>query len=221
MKEVKCKLFKFNELSLEVREKLVDKNTGWITERMMEIADEDFSGSLKEFEQLMGIRVSHDVSYWGKTFSYEFKSSMPLMGDFNGEILFEEEITGKLLRRWLWRELIPYIQTPKKYYGKGFKKSRTSRILKSDDYALTGVYCDCFITDKVFEILSKPIADNYSLDNFIGDVLFNFFSCWQKEFEYWYENKENCIEVELSEVWSDRLFFEDGTMFNGTYEEEL
>lgn len=219
MKEVKCKLFKFDELSLEVREKLVEKNLEWVTESMMEIANDDFSETIKAFEKLIGIRVSYDVSYCGKTFTYKFKSSEPLMGDYRGKTLDENEITGKLLRRWLWRELIPYIVSHKKFYGKGYKKARTSRIIIIHDYELTGVYCDCFITDKIFEILSKPIANNYSLDDFINDVLDNFFSAWQKEFEYWYENKENCIDEELSEVWSDRLFFEDGTMFNGTYEE--
>lgn len=225
MKKVTCKLYRFEELSDEVRKKIVEEKTWDVANDVMDFFGDDYQGTLEQFEKFMGIKVRYNVDYCTYDYSFSFTSE-PL------DNLDEEEICGKLLRRWLNREFIPYVLSPKKYYKYSagwngekhcWNKQRFSKIQIQDwkDCPLTGVCYDYNILGPVFETLSKPIPEYFSLNDLINDCLESFFSTWHGEYEYWCDNKNNCIEEELINRYDEDYFFKDGTKFEGIFEEEV
>lgn len=218
MKKVLCKLFKFEELSKEVRQKIVEEKTTEIAYDVMSYYNQDYMGTLEKFSEIMGIKVNYEIDYGGKWFNVKFTSDYPLMGSYLGKELYAEDICGKYLRRWM-NNNFSWVKPMKRFYKNG--KKRVSRILEEslDSCPMTGMCYDCFITEVIKEKLSKPIPNNYSLEDIVFDALENFFSEWQKEYEYWCDNANDCIEEELRQRWEEKLFFADGTMFNGTFEE--
>ena len=232
MKEVKCKLYKFEELSDEVRREIVEKKTSDIADSVMYFTGDEYQGSLEKFEEYMGIKVHYSISYCEDYHSFKFNNPGLILGEssFSGRGLVADEVCGKYLRRYLNNNFMFYAIPRKKYvkYEAGYdrernrwNKQRISRIQyeRWDNCPLTGVCYDYEIMKPIVDCLAKPIKENYSLVDLINDVLDNFFGAWQREYEYWNENKENCIEEELIQRYSDDLFFEDGRMFNGIYEE--
>ncbi len=230
MKEVKCKLYTFKELSKEVKGEIVDKERWNVCYRVMEAYGDEYEGTLKAFKELMGIEVYNwSVDYCTYHFQFRFKDDGPLMGCWTGHELWAEDITGKLLRRYLNNNFMPYALSRKKFinYQAGYdderrrwKKMRTSRIQWEEwnNCPLTGVCYDYEIMKPIVDCLAKPISKNYSLNDLVEDVLENFFSAWHKEYEYW-GDEDSAIEEELENYYDGDLFFEDGRIFKGIYEE--
>ncbi len=230
MKEVKIKLYKFEELSDKVRREIVEKKIWDVAYDIMNVYGDDYQGTLEKFEEYMGIKVQYSISYSEKFYRFKFNDSDPILGDWHGKELHPDEVCGKYLRRFLNNNFMFYVIPRKKYinYKAGYdrernrwNKQRISRILydRWGNCPLTGMCYDYEIMKPIVDCLSKPIKENYSLTDLINDVLDNFFGAWQREYEYWCENKENCIEEELIQRYSDDLFFEDGRMFNGIFVE--
>lgn len=225
MKEISLKLYRFNELSEDVRSQLVEDNTSKIADSIMNFSNDEWKSTLDAFADMMRIRVyDWEISYSGHYFNFKFEDDTPVLGYYLGRELYAEDVCGKYLRRYLNNNFLPYILTPKKYYKfsagydrelKKWNKQRYSRIFRKDwkDCPLTGCCYDYSILEPIFDVLSKPIADNYSLKDLIDDTLSHFFQEWQSDFDYWYENKDNCIEQELEERNENTWFLEDGTEY--------
>lgn len=222
MKEVKCKLYKFEELSDEVRKKLVEKNQFDVGYDMMDASNEEYECTLIAFEKLFGCKVHYEVSYCGCNWWVE--DFYPI-GEFCNEIS-AKEIKGKYVLRVInsfYDDLFPY----KRYWGK-FKwdengkpltRTRYSKITRNyDGCPLTGVCYDFAILEPIIDYLKKPNW-NLSLKKLVEKCLSTFFNEWVKEYEYYCENTDDCIEEQLKERWNKELFFEDGKMFDGTFEE--
>ena len=74
MKEVSFKLYRFDELSEEAQDAVIERerdNIGYISAQSY---SDDWQASLDEFEKLIGISVKYDVDYsgWGRSYSFEF-----------------------------------------------------------------------------------------------------------------------------------------------------
>jgi len=64
MKEVTCKLFRFNELSEEVRKELIEKNRWDLAYDVMDCRGSEYMATLEAFEKLFGINVRNwEVDY--------------------------------------------------------------------------------------------------------------------------------------------------------------
>jgi len=225
MKDLSITLYKFSELSEEVKEELVDKMRFDIGYDIMDCWNDDRMETLKKFSELMGVEVYNmRVDYCGMYFNFRFTNETPLMGDYNGKEFYAEDITGKLLRRYLNNNFM-YLAIPRKKYYKyeagwnkeknRWNKQRYSRIFYEswDNYPLTGVCYDYDILKPIVDCLSKPISDSYSLYDLVEDALHNFFKEWQHEYECWCENQEGCVEEELENRYCNEVFYEDGTMY--------
>ena len=221
MKQVTCKLYKFEELSDEVREKLVEKNRFDVGYDMMDGPNDEYECTLIAFEKLFGCKVHYEVSYCGSNWWVE--DFYPI-GEYCNEIS-AKEIKGKYVLRVI-NSFYDDIFPRKLYWGK-FKwdengkpltRKRYSNITRSyEGCPLTGVCYDFAILKPIFDYLKKPNWD-LSLKELVEECLRAFFYEWRKEYEYYCDNTENCIEEELSERWSNEMFFEDGKMFDGIYE---
>ena len=225
MIETKLQLYKYDELSKEVRQQIINDKCFEIGYSVMDGYAQDYKSTLDKFEELMGISVrSYNVDYCGYNFDFEFDSD-ELLGSWLGKEFGADDICGKYLRRYL-NEFM-YKALPQKRYIKyeagyneelnRWNKQRISRISTKSwkDCPLTGMCYDYDILKPIVDCLSKPIPDTYSLTDLVQDTLDNFFSAWKREYEYWCDNKDNCLDEELSNRYCDNYFYEDGTMYNG------
>lgn len=223
MKKVSVKLYEFGELSEQVRKKHVEDNRFKVGYDVMECYSHDYKSTLEKFSELMGIEVYNwQVDYCGRYFNFRFKSDGPLMGDWNWKDYYADEISGKLLRRWLNNNFVSDLLEAKKYYSRksGSKKVRRSRIQMQswEDLPLTGMCYDFDILKPIFDVLAKPIPESFTLNDLVEECLYKFFDVWHKEYEYWCDT-DSAIEEELENRYEGQLFFEDGTKFVGIYEE--
>lgn len=229
MKQVKVKLFSFDELSDDVRKKIVDKSCYDIAGDIMDLYGDEYICSLNEFENLLNIKVNFEISYCGKHYSWRWANE-PCMGSWLGKELCAEEICGKYLRRWLNNNFLDSVIKHKRFikYDAGYNnetkrwnKRRISRITfdSIDSCPMTGMCYDSDLLIPVRDCLAKPIPNTYSLNDLVDDCLYRFFKFWEEEYEYWYENKDNCIEEHIRINSDGVLYFEDGREFHGIYEE--
>ena len=229
MKEVKVKLYKFEELSDEVKKSIVDKERWDVCHATMEGYASDYQSTLEKFAELMGIKVtSWSVDYCDYNFSFKFKSDYAFGDCWSCFWIYNEQCTGKLLRRWLNNNFLPRALKPKLFvkYSAGYDKEkhrwnkhRYSKIQRErwDNCPLTGMIYDCSVMEVVMEVLAKPIPETYSLEDLIEDCLDKFFKDWQGEYEYWASDEG--VKEQITNWYEDQLFYEDGTKFCGIYED--
>lgn len=223
MKEVKCKLYRFEELSDKVRHEIVEKKRWDVGYEAMECRNVEYRATLEKFEKLFGIDVSYEVDYCGER--HCIKSDFYPIGEYCNEIS-AKELYGKYVLRVL-NQIYDDIFPKKRFWGKfkwdengkSLTKTRYSKILRNyDGCPLTGVCYDVTILEPIKNFLRKPDV-KISLWDLVEECLDKFFEEWYKEYEYCCDNDE-FIEEELRERWfEDDLFFEDGRKFDGIYDD--
>lgn len=227
MKEVKVKLYKFNELSDEVRKSIVDKIRWDVGYGVMESRDCEIDDTLKKFSEIFGISVQYEVCYSNCRFSFAFDDEAVFWNNYDFSTwLSADDVKGKYLLRYLntkYYDILSrnYYSTGHHYDGnnKFHYKCRRSRIMWNEGSCpLTGVIFDCEILKDIWDWFKRPDW-NMSLRDLIGTCLTHFFEMWQKEYEYWCDNDE-AIEEELNVNWYENsYFYADGTEFKGIYED--
>ena len=225
MKEVKTKLYSFDELKEEIQDIIIAEQQ--YHRGFAEVYYAEYEETLGAFEELMGINVTN-WSVNSCCYNYRVEYAISAYSDGYYHDVDGEEITGKYLWRYImnnvWNDMFPR----KKFYNynagynrdeKRWHKQRYSKVIREqwDNCVLTGVCYDYDILKPIADYLSKPINDNYTLENLVHDCLDNFFSAWQHEIEY-------CNSYEGVKEWllefDDNEYFENGKVFNGVYEEE-
>lgn len=229
MKEFKITLYKFEELPDDVRKKIVDAKCFDVMYDVMEFHDTELRDTLKKFEEIFGISVSYEVGYCNHSYSFSFDEAV-YQNDWRDDFEYEisaNDVKGKLLLRYLNGKYYDirsrkYFST-RGYYDENKKyhyKFRYSRVMwEEGNCPLTGVCYDCDILDPIWKWHKNPDW-NLSLYDLIDKCLENFFKDWQSEYDYYGDNKDNCVEEELTERWyEDDLFIADGTKFSGNLDE--
>lgn len=239
MKEVKVKLYKFEELSEKVRKEIADKQSFEIMEFVMDGHNREWESSLKHFEDATGFKAkSWEVGYGTNSFRTEVPDDCG-MGSYDYPI-YPEDCKGKLLFRWCYR-FIEYNRNGK-YYGKlvphakdkdhpaGLEHvKRYSKVLgepiEGGWCPWTGVCTDCSLVEPIVDFYLNyhrgKFSENYSLEDLIEDCFGKFFSEWQSEYDYYGDNEDGCVEENIIANSEGELFYEDGTKFNGIYEEAV
>lgn len=227
MKEVKIKLFEFNELSEEVRKSLIEKERWDLGGREMEFNSSDRRNTLTEFEKTFGVKLRYEVDYCGSWCNLKFDDDAIFSGYKDDGEYFEilaEEVSGKLLLRYLNSKFLD-LHYPKKFWGKwkfdesgtSITKKRCSRIFWEDCCPLTGVCYDEDILAPIRDFLKKPDM-SLTLKDLLEKCTDEFIHYWRKEWEYCCDN-EAFLAERFEDVHAGDFFYEDGTKFNGIYEE--
>lgn len=236
MKEVKVKLYKFEELPDKVRQEIVEKESFKVMDDVMTDLSSEFVETLKHFESATEFSAKHwEVGYGGN--SYSVDSPDFVMGTYDYPIS-PEDCKGKLLFRWCLHFIENYRKG--KYYGKlvHCEKSkehpaslrhvkRHSKVFAEPIVGgwcpFTGVSTDCSIVEPIAYFYLNyhrgKFSENYSLKDLMEDCFLKFFSEWQSDYDYYGDDEDGCVERELIEMYSDELFYENGKKFNGVYEE--
>lgn len=79
MKEIVLKLYKFDELSKDSQERVVERERWNVMEQCMSAYNVDYEASMKAFEDLTDTKVyDYEVGYSTYDFSYKFKYGDPI-----------------------------------------------------------------------------------------------------------------------------------------------
>ncbi len=222
MKQVSLTLYTFDELTPEVQNKVIDRERFNIMDRQMEISNSSFRKTLAKFEQLFSTSVFNwEVDYCGFTYRYKINEIDAYCFDYvrkDGEEVFGEfpleELSGKLLRRYINNNIVPCLFT-RKFYWNGRSKSRHSRIIRNCVCPLTGDVTDTCILKPFIEFLSShDFKTTYSqlIDQCIGSM----FSAWHEEFQLWADDDNSVRGVLMDDL--DTLYYSDGTVYSGPLE---
>lgn len=228
MIEKTIKLYKYEELSKEVRNDIIDKNNFDFGYEIMEDYGRDYEQSLKAFCDAMGILVHYSVDYCTYNFSFDFKIDDYLLGNFEYNRMYGEDVCGKYVRRWLNKGVIDRLFPYKEYRGRYnrekhcYEHRKVSKIIRErlDNCPLSGYCYDITLLSPIVDCLSKVIKDDYSLVDLINECLNDFFYEWHKDYEYWCDNEDDCLDEWLTNCrYCDKYFYEDGTEYHGSIEE--
>lgn len=112
MKEIVLKVYKFDELSKDSQERIIERERWNVMEQCMDAYSIDYQESMKAFEDMTDTRVyGWEVGYERYDFSYEFKYKDPIYEhptDYHRDI-FPENLCGKLLFRYINNNIMPHI----------------------------------------------------------------------------------------------------------------
>ena len=198
MKQVSLTLYTFDELTPEVQNKVIDRERFNIMDRQMEISNSSFRKTLAKFEQFFSTSVFNwEVDYCGFTYRYKINEIDAYCFDYvrkDGEEVFGEfpleELSGKLLRRYINNNIVPSLFT-RKFYWNGRSKSRHSRIIRNCVCPLTGDVTD---TSQFLEYL----AENNILRHLDGKY-------------YWMEEELPSAEISLRSARTENFVIVDVT----------
>lgn len=216
MKELKIKVFFFYELSKEAQDKVIERERWNVMDDFMDHSCVSFRKTLDEFQKITGSYVSsYQVDYCGCCFG-KTRSDKVVYDDID-----LEDLSGKLLFRYINNEIMPYLQEPKRFYSFGKRdkdgrvKSRRSRILTTTlgDCPLTGICWDCDVLKPLFDYYynwARPEYRNYTFLDVMGNCYAELFNSLYEEYQYcasddfvreelihtdddYYENGEKCV----------------------------
>lgn len=221
MKEIKIKLYSFDELSESAKAKVCDKererdyNFGYLSQS--DDAEERYN-TLNKFCEVFGITYRIDWDHQYRFISWQFEDV-----DMNGYDWCDEDIKGKYLLRYLNRYY--YKIRNRKWYHVSCKgdnnsisyKERYSKIQWIEQNCpFTGMCYDCDILEKIFEWYHNPDW-NITLHDLFEDCFSYYMDLWEKEDDY--RMSDEHIGEMISINWSDKLYYENGNEFEGCIDE--
>lgn len=222
-------LYNFTELSDEAKSKARQL---WIGDGAL-IASwlgDDFEPTLDEFCKICDIKAKDwEVDDWHHSFSIDYGCYAPyerMIDEDTWEDVYIEDLSGKLLFRYVCNNIIPYLMKGKYHSTSGYTdedgkyhyKSRRSRVVidlepEKGGCPLTGMCHDCDIIEplmKYYRNWAKYPAD-YTYADLMEECLESFFSAWQKEWEW--RLSDETVDEDIESNWDEDMFLEDGRMW--------
>lgn len=227
MKEIVLKVYKFDKLSKDSQEKIIERERWNVMEQCMDAYSIDYQESMKAFEDMIDTRVYNwEVGYERYDFSYEFKYNDPIYEhptDYNRDI-FPKNLCGKLLFRYINNNIMPYIikvkyfSTSGKYIDGKYKyRHKYSRVMfdYGDNCPLTGMCYDYYLLKPIIDYYNAwcTYPEDFSLEDLMRQCYDNFFKSWHEEYEYWADNEDAIREELHHNQYEDRLYYENGDVY--------
>lgn len=211
MKNISIKAYSFEELSEEVKKKIIDKSREWSEARWMEGIDSDIYNTLDKFGNLFDVRPkvgSHGYIRFDTVKDYPIY----YIGK-EEEPIYHEEVTGKLLFRYILNNIMLYLTENRIRYLGNKKRYSCLFVEYRDKCQLSGTYIDNYILEPIFDYYENwtKYPKDFSLANLVDKCYNKFYDEIEKEREYAYNNDEYIAEELISE---GRLYTEDGIEIN-------
>jgi hypothetical protein len=214
MRTLEVKLYKYDELSEEAKKKAIESKRGECAAYHEECIADDYIGTLKAFEKLLDIRIDVKDDRGRTWFSPKFNDdSWCYMIDTEdgSEYLCLEELSGKLLQRYIRNNIMPYLVKPRTFYRGDYKKQRKSRIMYDDaeaSYPLTGVCCDYEVIQPIVDYMKHPDNDT-TMEDLIQKSVDALADAYGDDVDWGYSDEAVEEELNLNEY----EFLEDGTPY--------
>lgn len=189
-------IYKFEELSEEVQEKVIDS---FRDDPYMYAWETENRETLEEFENLFGINV-YDWDYDIHSYNYSWND------DLSEEKL---ELSGTRLLAWIWNNYKKDLFKPKficKYVSTGIK-SRYSKCQIEACCVLTGYHMDEMILKPIYDLWVHKYDKNFG--EVIEECLDSFFQACVKDMEYSYSSEAIKEHIEANEY----EFTENGELY--------
>lgn len=216
MKTIEINLYKFNELSESAKKNVIEKERsssygfGYI---MQESDATERIDTLDAFCEEFGISYKLDEDHCHRFISWHFDD------------IEDEDATGKYLLRFLNKHY--YAIRDKKYYSGHFHKDENGKLSYKHRYSrisyqsgpgcpFTGMCYDCDILDKIFYWYKNPDW-NLSIHDLFNDVFHHYMRLWEEEDEYRMSDEGIGEMIEIN--YEDKWYLEDGTEFDGDFDE--
>ena len=167
MKSINVDVFTFDELSDEVKAKMVEDNRYEFQADAMYMDWKDmWSPTIEKFEKLFNVDIGIDSRYGWRyrvTFNEEYFFDNGEVSDFpdcNGQYSIRmDELSGEKLRNYI-DTIFSECMKSKTFFGKNYGKRRISRIFKEwDNCPLTGCCSDISILEPIAEYLNHKQGD--------------------------------------------------------------
>lgn len=239
MKQVTLKLYKFDELSDDVRNEIAESQSFEVMSFAMDGHYSEYESSLKSFENETGFKaVRWEVGYYLHRFDIE-EPEGHVMGTM-GYPIYPQDCKGKLLWRWC-RDFIDNNRKGK-YYGKlvpceksvehpvGLKhifihSKATAEPITGGWCPWTGCITDCSLVEPIVDFYLNyhrgKFSESYDLEDLIGDCLEKFFNDWENEYNAYGNNENGCVEEFISANSDGDLYLADGRKYDGPDIDEL
>lgn len=120
--------------------------------------------------------------------------------------------------RKYYGKLIPHAKDSEHPVGLEHVKRHSHIWWVEQDCPFTGMCYDCDILDKIFDWYKKPDW-NLSLHDLFDDCFSHYMKLWSDEDDY--RTTDESIGDMIQANDSDKLYYEDGTEFNGIYEDAV
>ena len=197
MRTIEQHIFRYDELSEQAQKVAIESMKEEISNVRTESDSYEYRNTLKMIEQIFRVNI-YDWSIDEYNFHFRF--------DFVG---IDEDIENepRLLLRYLNNNVLPCVDNRKRYYTRGCKASRRSKIMFENEYSccITGTWTDNAIDDALNNI-GQSLKKHINAREFVESILEGFFEQWRNDYEY--SNSDECIAEEI-EV-NDCEFYEDG-----------
>ena len=167
MKSINVDVFTFDELSDEVKAKLVEENRYEFQGDAVYMDWKDmWAPTIKKFDELFNVDLGIDSRYGWRyrvTFNEEYFFDNGEVSDFpdcNGQYSIRmDELSGEKLRNYIDTQFSSCMKR-KTFFGKNYGKRRISRIFKEwDNCPLTGCCSDISILEPIAEYLNHKQGD--------------------------------------------------------------
>ena len=197
MRTIEHQIYRYDELSEQARQVATESMRDSIADMRIESESDEYRNTLEMIEQIFRVNVyDWHVNEYNSYFRFDF-------------VGIDEDIENepRLLLRYLNTNVLPCIDTLKRYYSKTARVSRKSRILcdKNYNYCLTGCWCDDAV-DNALNNINKSVKNKFNAREFVRSMLEGFFEQWRNDYEYAYSDECIAEEIEVN----DYEFYENG-----------
>ena len=197
MRTIERQIFRYDELSDQAQKVAIESMKERLSNIRIESDSEDYRNTLEMIEQIFRVNVyDMRVDEYNSYFRFNF-------------VGIDEDIENepRLLLRYLNNNVLPCIDNRKRYYTRGCRASRRSKIMFENEYVycITGAWTDSAIDDALNNI-KQSLKNHLNAREFVNSILEGFFKQWQNDYEY--TTSDECI-AETIEA-NDYEFYENG-----------
>ena len=197
MKTIERQIFRYDELSEQAQEVAIESMKDSIADIRIESESAEYRHTLEMIEQIFRVNIyDWSVDEYNSYFRFDFTN-----------IDEETENEPRLLLRYLNNNVLPCIDNRKRYYTRGCRASRRSKIMFENEYncCITGTWTDNAIDDALNNI-KRSLKKHLNARQFVESTLEGFFEQWRNDYEY--AISDECIAEEIEA--NDYEFYENG-----------
>ena len=197
MRTIERKIFRYDELSEQAQKMAIESMRDEISNVRTESDSYEYRNTLDKIEHIFGVHVyDWNVDEYNTYFRFNF-------------VGIDEDIENepRLLLRYLNNNVLPCIDNRKRYYTRGCRASRRSKIMFENEYVycMTGTWTDSAIDDALNNI-KQSLKNHLNAREFVNSILEGFFEQWRNDYEY--ALSDECITENIEA--NDYEFYENG-----------
>lgn len=212
MREIKFNIYQYDELSPKAQEKAVENMRETIGSMLCDFDADEYRSALEEIEKIFEIRVyDWSVGYPGTYSRWRFNENSrfsDLSDNPHFLVRYLDEVERYCRKGKFYSSPFRKVPVDKEHPAGLAYTKRYSKVMFERSYCLTGTWTSA-VVDDYMEKRWEYVRKHRTIEDFIDDMLYDFFNRWQRDQEYNYddENIEETIRA------NDYEFTEEGVRY--------